>query len=215
MTDLQRFELTGTHEALMESGKSLTRTAAQTLFLFVVAAVVIFGNLADREFDVPFLNITLSRWAAAQTLIILSCASLFRFKAIEVTQKLLRRKLRILLDQFNPTISGWSLEYPSLYTFRILVIYMDDAVARRYGLALHRVLSAMWFTAPAVLLFGATLRSSFNAGLVFTYAVCGALLVATIFNQRLTPDGRGEAQIEGLDRRWMGEWDRVDWTEWS
>lgn len=128
VSDSLRFQLEGTHKALIESGKSTTSAIGQMLILLAFSVLIISNDRAqgdDELFAIPILGLELSRWPAANIVLLLTAAASYRMLLLARFHQLRLVRLETLLEQAGWNNSTWAIEYPSLYTASLFLSRSD------------------------------------------------------------------------------------------
>lgn len=201
-----KFEIERTQGALQDAGRSLAFATGQVVALFAVSCLLIFGVKSDDSFVIQSFNLELKKWSAVYVLVGLLSAATFRVKGLEVSQKILRRKLRIVLDKEGSDMSAWNVEYPSLHMYRLQLRYINSRRANLLGLFLYRSLWSLLFVGPPLLMLAVALKGPMSWGFTISVVFSALCLLVTAISHSLGPKGLDGELIDGLDRIWREKW---------
>ena len=115
--DLLMFEIDKTLSACHEAQKK--RQGAFNLFLVMLTmlAIITFSAETKQEVTIPIIQLKLSKWYAAELLLILTCGSFFRMMSMHAYARMLRRKVASL---FGKRRIPWNIEYPSVFEYSVI-----------------------------------------------------------------------------------------------
>jgi len=123
------FELGRVADCLFEAGRQSSHDSMLFLVLLASTSLLAFPEDPSKEVTVPAFGFNLKMAYAAEALIVLTCAALYRLLASRHMEKLLGCKVRKLIEQRGrPNLNPWYLYYPSLSNFHG---HMFDSTSHR------------------------------------------------------------------------------------
>ena len=181
----ENFHLEQCAAILFESGKKLGQAALLFYGFVFLTTVVVFSENIKSDINVPFLNLQFDRQVASLLLLVLCCATWYKFRASNAYERILSEKMQQLVRNMGDDFYPWYLYYPSLDGFHCYAQFLGKG-GRAISWIVHWANLAAGYALP--ILFAIKIGiTGFNVGWVLSIVVSALILFASAAIDGLVP----------------------------